>query len=51
LYEFHGAMRKYIAHDQPLFDWEKGESVTYHQAQGSIVQWSFTLELKRTEAL
>jgi hypothetical protein len=36
--------------NQPLFDLNKSESVTYH-ARGNGVQWDLVLELKRSEAL
>ena len=48
--QFEEAMRKYTAanDDQLLFDPNKSENLTFHQ-NGSVVSWSFGLELKRVE--
>ena len=33
---------------QPLFDWDKGENLTYRSVPNGL-NWGFTLELKRSE--
>lgn len=51
IYAFEGAVRKALINGQPLFDATKGETLSYHTAPGgAALSWSFTLELKRTEA-
>lgn len=51
IYAFEGALRKALINGQPLFDATKGETLSYHTAPGgAALSWSFTLELKRTEA-
>lgn len=50
IYAFEGALRRATINEQPLFDAVKGESVTYSTAQGGAsINWSFTLELNRSE--
>ncbi len=54
--EFEVAMRKYVDKDagrsQPLFDAIGGEHFTMHSNPGATtVTWTFSLDLKRTEAL
>lgn len=52
LLNFESSMRKAPANDlptaQPLFDRDKGDPLTYH-VSGQVVNWNFSLELKRSE--
>ena len=32
-----------------MFDWDKGDNLTYHTTPPSGIGWNFSLELKRTE--
>jgi len=52
LLNFESSMRKAPANDLPnapsLFDRDKGDPLTYH-VSGQVVNWNFSLELKRAE--
>ena len=37
--------------EEPLFDWERGENLTYNPGPNNTVLWHFALEIKRTEVL
>jgi hypothetical protein len=49
LLDFEAAMRRATdSKGQPMFDWEKGENLTYHTVPNGVT-WSFSMELKRSE--
>jgi hypothetical protein len=48
--EFYGAMRKAVLNGQPMFDANKGQELSTRTGPGgTVVNWNFALELKRTE--
>lgn len=51
VYAFEASMRKAVVEGQPLFDPTAGERTNMRLGAGNVMNWSFTLELKRTEAL
>jgi len=51
LQDFDRDIRSYLVNNQPLFDANAGDHVTYRQGQGNTLTWSCILELKRVEAL
>ena len=50
LLDFDADIRKVAPHDQPLFDPNGGDHVTW-DVRGGVVSWHCVVELKRTEAL
>jgi hypothetical protein len=49
LIRFEADMRKAEINGQPLFDRDRGDSVSTRQTGPSAVSWNFSLELKRSE--